>query len=371
MSAPALACNAALEAQVAAQPENLETREALARACAHAGEHAAALAQYEALLARDPANADWLLGKSQALIALDRPREALPLLADARGRAPGYEDLWRANANALDALDEFAAAKDLLAEAAAQFPQAAWPQERRAALDDRRLRERGSRLTADLSYEDLSGDRPAWKSASVGYERRFTAARRAFAGLHLEERFDTRDEQFLAGWSDRLNDAWSWSLAADVAPDAEVLPRWSATAEAVRAFPAAWNLGLRLRHASHASVDVDTLGATVEKYFGDYSAGYTLNAAKTTDVDDPSFSHALYVARDYGDASRIALVVGFGEEAETVAPGAVRVTDTTSVSLRGLHDLDAAWALRWDAGWYEQGDLYDRYRVHLGLERRF
>jgi YaiO family outer membrane protein len=371
MSAPALACDEALEAQVTARPENIEAREALARACARAGEHAAALEQYDVLLARDPANTDWLLGKSQALIALGRPREALPLLADARGRAPGYEDLWRANANALDALDEFAAADALLAEAAARFPQAAWPQERQAALAARRLRERGSRLTADLSYEELSGDRSAWKSASLGYEHRLTAARRAFAGLHLEERFDTRDEQILAGWSDRLNDEWTWSLAADVAPDAEVLPRWSATAEAGRALPAAWNLGLRLRHASHASVDVDTLGATIEKYFGDYSAGYTLNAAKTTDIDDASFGHVLYAARDYGDASRIALAVGFGEEAETVAPGVVQVTDTTSVSLRGLHGLSAAWAVRWDAGWYEQGDLYDRYRVRLGLERRF
>ena len=170
-SPAAFACDATLEAQVAAKPDDTDARDALARSCARAGEHAEALTQYDALLARDAANVDWLLGKSQALIALGRPREALPLLDDARRRAPAYEDVWRANANVLDQLDEFDAADALLTQAAAQFPQSTWPRERQAALRERRLLERGMRLSADLSYEELSGDRPAWKGASLGVNR--------------------------------------------------------------------------------------------------------------------------------------------------------------------------------------------------------
>jgi len=367
----ALACDAALEARVAARPEDSDTRDALARSCARAGQHAEALAHYDRLLALDAANVDWLVGKGQALLALERPREALPYLEDARRRAPDYEDVWRLNATALDLLDEFAAADALFADAARQFPQSAWPRERRAAIAERRLVERGSRVFADLSYEELSGDRPAWKSASLGYARPLAGARRIFAGLHLEERFDTRDEQFLAAWSDRLGDDWSWSLAADFSPDAEILPEWSVTAEAGRPLPQDWSLGLRLRHASHATVDVDTLAASLEKYLATFSVGYTLNVAKTSDISSPSFGHLLNVARDYGDASRVALVVGFGEEAETIAPGVVQVTDTKSVALTGIHWINVAWAVRWDAGWYEQGNFYDRYRVRLGLEHRF
>jgi YaiO family outer membrane protein len=372
MAAPAaLACDPALDAKVAAQPQNTDIRDALARSCARAGEHAAALEQYDRLLAGDAANVDWQLGKAQALIALRRPREALPVLEDARRRAPGYEDVWRANVNALAALDEFAAADALLVEAAARFPDASWPGERRAALAERRLLERGDRLSADLSYEELSGDRAAWKGATVGYEHRLAGARRAFAGLHAEERFDTRDGQFLVGWSDRLDDYWSYGLSADVAPDGEVLPRWSVTAEAGRPLPDAWSLGLRLRHASHESVDVETLSVAAEKYLGAFSFGYSLNSSWTSDVSGPSYGHLLHAAREYGAGSRIALAIGYGEEAETVAPGVVQVTDTRSVSLRGLHWQSAAWAVRWDAGWYEQGELYDRFRVSLGLEHRF
>jgi YaiO family outer membrane protein len=371
LAAPALACDPALEAQVAANADDTEVRDALARACVRAGRPEDALAQYDLLLARDPGNVDWLLGKSQALLVLNRPREALPLLADARRRAPGYEDLWRASANALDRLDEFDAAEALLVQASAQFPEATWPRERLASLRDRRRVEHGLRLSADLSYEDLSGDRESWKGASLGVSHRFGDQQSAFAALHLEERFDTRDEQALFGLAGKAGDAWSYGLSGDFAPDAEVLPEWGVAAEAARSLPDQWGVGFRLRHASYQSSDVDTLSGSVDKYVDAWSLGYTLNAAKTSNIDDPSFGHLLRLAREYGDASRAALVVGFGEEAETVAPGVVQVTDTRSISLSGLHWTSAAWGFAWEAGWYEQGDLYDRLRVRLGFEHRF
>ena len=127
----------------------------------------------------------------------------------------------------------------------------------------------------------------------------------------------------------------------------------------------------RLRHASYESVDVETLSGTVEKYLELFSVGYALNIAKTSDIDDPSFGHVVRIAHDYGRESRVGLAFGFGEEAETVAPGVVQVTDTRSISLSGLHWTSTAWGISWEAGWYEQGDFYDRVRVRLGLEHRF
>src|SRR5262245_1495213 len=76
MASPALACDASLQAAATAQPENTELGESFARSCARAGNHERALAGYERLLARDAGNVDWLLGRSQALVALGRPQEA-------------------------------------------------------------------------------------------------------------------------------------------------------------------------------------------------------------------------------------------------------------------------------------------------------
>ena len=229
----------------------------------------------------------------------------------------------------------------------------------------------GIRLSADVSYEELSGDRSAWKGASIGVNGRLGEHRHAFAGLHLEERFDTRDEQLQLGYSARLGDAWSYGISGELAPDADVLPEWGVALDAGRALPDHWGIGLRLRHASYQSSDVDTFSVLLDKYVDAWSVGYSLNTSKTSGIDDPSFGHLLRLAREYGDSSRAALVVGFGEEAETVAPGVVQVTDTRSIALAGLHWTSAAWGIAWEAGWYEQGDLYDRFRIRLGLEHRF
>jgi YaiO family outer membrane protein len=370
-ASPAFACDAALEAVVSAKPDDTDSRDALARSCARDGESTAALTHYNLLLAHDAGNVDWLLGKSQALVALQRPREALPLLERGREIAPGYEDVWRLNATTLESLGEFAAADSLLAEAARTFPQSSWPEERRWALAERRLLERGSRLSIDASYEDLSGGRPAWRGATVGIDRRLDANRRVLAGVHLEERFDTRDEQVVLGYADRMNQDWSYAVNGDVAPDADVLPEWSLAFETGRGLPGERSISFRARHASYSTANVDSLAGTIEQYLDWFRVSYALNVAKVSDIDDPSFAHLIRASHDYGRDSYVTLALGFGEEAETVAPGVVQVTDTKVVSFNGVHWRSAAWGISWEAGWYEQGDLYDRIRVRLGLEHRF
>jgi YaiO family outer membrane protein len=275
------------------------------------------------------------------------------------------------NVNALESTGQYARAESLLAESAAAFPQSTWPEERRRALAERRLLERGTRLSIDASYEDISGGRPAWRGATVGIDRRLDADQRLFAGLHLEERFDTRDEQVWIGTAGRLNGDWSYAVSGDVSPDADVLPEWSLAFETGRGLPGARSIGFRARHASYTNADVDTLATTIEQYAESFRVSYTLNIAKTSGISDPSFAHLVRAAHDYGRDSYVSLALGFGEEAETVAPGVVQVTDTKVVSLNGLHWRSAAWGISWEAGWYEQGDFYDRIRVRLGLEHRF
>jgi YaiO family outer membrane protein len=367
----ALGCDPASEAAVAANADDLEAREHLARACQRAGQPQQALAAYDALLSRHADNVDWLLGKSQTLLALGRSDEAVPLLERARALAPRYEDVWRLEAAALESAGEFGRTDALLLEASRAFPASAWPAEKRRALANRRLLERGTRLTLDASYEDLSGGRPAWQGATVGIDRRLGGARRVLAGLHLEERFDRRDEQVFATFVDRPGESWSYAVGAEVASDGEVLPEWTLALEAGRALPGARSLAFRVRHASHDAVDVDSLTATLEQYFALVRASYSLNAAKTSGIDDPGFGHTLRIAHDYGADSHVTLALGYGEESETVAPGVVQVTDVRSLSLSGRHWRSAAWGISWGVGWTEQGDLYDRIGVRLGLEHRF
>lgn len=366
----AFACDEVLRARVATEPANTDLRHELAQSCSRAGRPADALAQYDTLLAAHPDNPDWLLGKGQALVALGRPREALVPLGRARAVAPGYEDVWRANVAALEAAQDQDGALALAREAGRAFPQAAWPSDKQAAIGRARLIERGTRVSLNLSYEDLSGGRPSWQAATLLVDHPLTGTQRVLAGVNVEERFDTQDEQFTLAFVDRIGEAWSWGVTADITPDAEVLPEWNLAAEVGRTLPGNRSVALRARHASYAAVDVDSLAATVEQYFATFRAAYTLTASRPDGIPE-QYGHALRIAHDYDDRSHVTLALGYGDEAETVAPGVVQVTRNRSVSLHGTHWRSAAWGFSWEAGWHEQGDLYDRVRLRLGLEHRF
>jgi len=367
---PAEACDEAKQAAVAANPGDDDARDALARSCARAGQHEEALKHYDILLARDPDNSDWLLGKAQSLIALDRPAEALPFLEHGRSVAPAYEDLWRANATALELLGDYEKSDAFLAAAQSAFPQASWPAAKRAALSEEHLLNRGTRLSLAASHEELSGGRDPWRALTFNMEKPLDDRRRVLAGLHAEERFQARDGQLTAGYVDKLSDDWSFSVSGDIAPDAEVLPEWSLIGEVGRTLPGDRSLGLRARHSSYATTDVDSLAATIEQYAAQFRFAYTLTAARPTGVPT-SFGHSLRVAHDYGDASHVTLALGFGEEAEAVAPGVVQVTQVRSIGINGVHWRNTSWGFSWEAGWYEQGDLYNRLRISFGLEHRF
>jgi YaiO family outer membrane protein len=334
--ASADACDESLQSRVAAAPDDTDARYAFARSCARAGRQPEALAQYDRLLAHDGNNADWLLGRAQAQVALGQSQEALATLERARSIAPGYEDVLNLEARVRQSL--------------------------RPAPDTRAW------LTG--AYEDLSGGRPSWRSTTAGLDRRFGPHRHISGGILVEERFDAQDEQFSLGFGDRLGSAWSYGVALDVAPDGEILPEWNLVMEATRAMPRETTLTFRARHADYVNVDVDSLAVAVEKYFKTFRAAYTVTAAEPSGLGT-SFGHTLRFAHDYDEASHVTFALGYGEEAETIAPGVVQVTTNRSVSLSGLHWHSAAWGFTWEAGWYEQGDFYDRTRIGLGLQYRF
>jgi YaiO family outer membrane protein len=360
----------ALESAVATSPQNTDARYALARAYARAGRFAEAEREYDTLLARNPDDADWLLGKSQALLALQRPREALPFLAKARRLAPDYEDVWHAEAMALEAAGDERDALALLDLAAKRFPAAQWPDRRRARLAEARLLASGTRLSAGAAYEDLSGDNDPWRSASLSVSFPIGGSTRLATGLALERRYGRQDEQISASIAHRLPARWSLDAGVAATPEAELLAEHEAHLELARPIGRRASAALRYRRAHYDAVDVDAISATGEYGLGSYRVAYTLTGTRPTDID-ATFGHALRVARDYGVGSSVTALLARGDEAETVSPGSVLVMRVTTFAVYGVHWRSAAWGWSWSASWTEQGDFYERMGVRIGVERRF
>ncbi len=367
---PVAAQSTELANRVAANPEDADARYALALAYLRTGEFSAADREFHQLLARDPDNVDWLLGRGQSLIALGRPGEAVPLLARARARAPAYEDVWRVELTALEATDEIARAEELLDQAARQFPESAWPAARHRALRERELLRRGTRASLGSSYEHLSDDKGEWRSLALDFDHPLRPDLRLLFGLRAEERFGERDEQLAVGLVQLFGHGWAAAITGDVAPDATVLPQGSLQLEIGRPIARNVSLALRARHARHETVDIDVLAASAEAGSGNYRVAYTLAATRPSHLD-VSLGHSLRLARDYGSDSQLNLALAYGEEAETVAPGQVLVTRNTAIALYGIHWRSAAWGAAWEISYQEQGDLYHRMRFRLGLEHRF
>jgi len=347
-----------------------DARYELARAQLRAGNPAAAETVFGELLAGDPDNVDWLLGRGQALLALDRAADAVPLLDRARTRSPGYEDLWRVEATALEASGQYACATALLEQAARQFPGSSWPLAQRETVRERELLSAGTRASLGSSYERLSDSKGEWRAATLDLDHPVTADVRVFAGLHAEERFGVRDGQLALGFVRRFDSGWAAAVGADVAPDATVLPKAAYQVEVGRPVTSNTSLSLRARHARHETVTVNVVAATADVSAGDHRFAYSLTATRPTDLDT-SFGHSLRVSRDYGSGSHVSLALAHGEEAETIAPGRVLVTRVDALALMGVHWKSAAWGGAWEIGWHRQGDLYYRMRVRLGLEHRF
>jgi YaiO family outer membrane protein len=360
----------ALERSVQVSPRDTDARFALARAYARAGRFAEAEREYDALLATNADDVDGLLGKSQALLAMQRPREALPLLAQARRLAPGYEDVWHAEANALEAAGDERGALALLESAAERFPEAEWPSARRGRLVEARLLTSGARLSAGAAYEHLSGENDPWRSASAGVVFPIGSSTRLVTSIALERRYGRQDEQISAGIAHRLPARWSLDAGLAATPGAELLPKHEAHLEVARPIARRTSAAVRYRRSHFDVVDVDALAATGEHAFGRYRLAYTLTGTRPTDID-VTLGHALRIARDYGSGSSVTALLARGDEAEAVSPGRVLVSRVTTFAVYGVHWRSAVWGYSWSAGWTEQGDLYERLGVRLGVERRF
>ena len=86
---------------------------------------------------------------------------------------------------------------------------------------------------------------------------------------------------------------------------------------------------------------------------------------------DATLSHVLRGDLYYAERSSIGLMVAGGEEAENIGVAQLIITDVTSVSLVGQHQIDSDWHVLWSVGHHKQGNLYKRKGVDIAVRYRY
>jgi YaiO family outer membrane protein len=358
-----------LRAALASDPNDEAVRFELAQVLGWAGDFDAALAEYDALAAQQPANVDYALGRSQVLGWQGRDSAALAELTRARALAPDYEAVWQLELAILRRNEAMVAAREKLQTlAAARFPDATWW--RAAELDAEAARfEPKAQLTFGASRDSLSTGVPDWQSlfASVRYPLRGKVT--PHGTLTRDERFGATDTALAGGADWRVSQRWSMAFEVAVVPDAEFSPRRAATVSGQRALRGGWETEVRFRHRAYADAEVASAGGTVARYVGDFRAHYGIDLVRLRGTAAATTTHSAGLAYYRSARSRFDVSVVSGREAEAVGPGVVLRTEVRGFNVGGRQALGERWGASWWLGSQRQGDLYRRRYVGVAVTR--
>lgn len=221
-----------------------------------------------------------------------------------------------------------------------------------------------------LTHERVNRDLPDWKSVYLEAAHGLAPGQTAYGQVRETERFNLRDTEFTAGYYHPLGD-WTGLVEGSYSPDHHVLAQWSLLGQLAWRAGAGWVASGGWRQNEYSSSSARVLIAGLERYFGRYRAAYTVYNGRPEGAGSGS-AHRVALDYYYGEHSRLGAAVTFGRELENVgAPTGVISSDVRAFAVLGRHWLTGAWAVTWELGTHEQGELYRRTGARLGLRHRF
>lgn len=225
-------------------------------------------------------------------------------------------------------------------------------------------------IEAGATRENLDNGFDDWQSRFVSADWR-PAPRQALYGLLREtERFGLDDSEALAGIYYPLARSAVLLVEASASATSEVLPRWTFLAQTEFALANGFGSHVGMRHAEYDDATVNAGRFTFEKYIGAWRVAYVATVSRLTDAET-AWTHVLSATWYNGDDSRVTLIMTRGEEVESFGPAGVAVSDIRAFTLTGRQAVWRNWSATYELGRHEQGDLYTRQVLGLGLRCRF
>lgn len=332
-----------LRARLAEAPGDDAARFQLARVLAWQQRAAEALPLYDSLLAREPANADYLFGRAQALLWSGDVAEAEASLTRLEATAPNHPGLVELRRQAVAAKATHTASTRIEPPVRREFGYA-------------------------LRHEWLTQGLDAWHGDRIDVTHRGARGHGWHLAASRERRFGADDSGVEGGVALPVGPRWTLQVEGGGWPGSEVQPRWFGDVRMQRAFDAGTVLGASLRRTRYADATVERLALAAEQYVGDWRVAYTFNR---TDVDGRRVNgHDVTIDRYYGDRDVVGVRLTAGNEDALQQTGVV-TSAVRALAVQGRHGLSPLWSLQWGAGYARQGDLYDRRWLQFGVRRAF
>ena len=151
----------------------------------------------------------------------------------------------------------------------------------------------------------------------------------------------------------------------------DILPRYTLQSQVTRALPGGWGLGFGVRQTEYHFATANLLSFSAEHNWGSLRSAYTLYSNRAEGAMFGS-TRRLELSYSYGERNIVGLSYTTGRDLEYMAlPLGVSVSDVRDWSLSGRHWLSPNWAVTYDVLTQEQGPLYRRSGLRLGVSRSF
>ncbi|HEY9721722.1 MAG TPA: YaiO family outer membrane beta-barrel protein [Oscillatoriaceae cyanobacterium] len=351
-----------LQAWLKAHPYDTEAHCTLAHVLYLQGQSSAALAEYGHVLVLAPDDPDGLLGKAQVLLALHQAAEAIPPLERALEIDAGNEAVWRTLAEAYDASGQPRMAMKTKLAAARRFPKSNWsPPEDGPTGDTLMVLARGETLT--------NGEAP-WNAETLEYQHLLGPRAGLVASLGLTNRFAVEDATFGLGAAGQVTDRLALGLQGIYSPTHEVVPLWRLDATGRCALGAGWKIGLEGERTQYATSTGMRGALSLEKLLGSFRVSYAPALIQLGDVN-AGLGQRAEIAYAYGQDDLIALSGELGPAYAFAGPQQLIAVSERGLTLSGHHWVNRAWSATYALSWNQEGNLYTRDGVTLGLTRRF
>lgn len=344
-----------------------------ARELSFNGRYEQAIQIFDRLLARFPDNADYLLGKGQALLWSGDTGNAIPLLQRGLELAPDYEDIYRALAQAHEKNNEPQQAVAIYRAAQLRFDSPPWSTQ---GINNSK-RNMGTGIGARFfnNTEFLNNHRDNWRDTGIGVTGRFDNGGQASLSLINSSRFDLSDNTVAAEAYLPVNDNNLFFTELRYSGSHKVLPEISAHLQLTHSFRNGWGLIGGYRRVEYSESGINLIDLGIEYYFGNYRVAYT-SVLSDSNRAGGAFSHRFQAGYTFDSLSNIQLAVSSGSEVEKpINASSIINTDFTSITLWGETRLNRSWSFIYAAGFTDltinDSRSSNRKSINLGVRYNF
>lgn len=233
------------------------------------------------------------------------------------------------------------------------------------------LKQGRTEIEAGYGHESLTNNFADWKESYLLAAHDFGGRRALYGGVRETRRFGLDDTEAHAGLYYPLGATWNSVVEARVSPTHDVLAKYSMYGQLQKMLPGGWGIGLGLRRNEYNQTASNVASLETERYWGNFRGAYTLYSGRPEGASSAA-SHRLQLGYYYADRSSVSLSYSTGREVEYVGPArGVITTDVQNWTLSGRHWLTPTWALTYDVTAHEQGSLYRRQGLRLGIRHSF